>query len=386
MKSYNHIYETFISDENIKKSIRQFAIGRTQKPEVKELICETKENVEKIRKYAENYKAIKRKPIYIFDRSGKKKRKIYVPSNMEVIMQHMIVNALMPIFKKGMYEHSYASIPGRGIFDAKKVIEKQIKKNPGKVKYCLKMDIKKFFDSVPHEIILEKLSEKIHDKKMMEVIEETIKCTETGLPLGFYTSQWFSNWYLQGLDHYIKEELQAEFLIRYADDMVIFGSNKRKLHKMQKKIEKYLKEKLGLTMKNNWQVFRFDYIGKDGKHHGRDLDFMGLRFFRDRTTLRKSLMLNATRKAKKIWKKEKETLHDARQMLSYLGWIKKTDTYSMYLKWIKPFVDFGKLEKRISNYEKRRNGGISHEVVHSTEPVETRGRGHDNKLSLQLCT
>ena len=56
MKSYNHIYETFISDENIKKSIRQFAIGRTQKPEVKELICETKENVEKIRKYAENYK------------------------------------------------------------------------------------------------------------------------------------------------------------------------------------------------------------------------------------------------------------------------------------------------------------------------------------------
>lgn len=137
------------------------------------------------------------------------------------------------------------------------------------------------------------------------------------------------------------------------DDMVIFGSNKKKLHKTRKEIEAYL-ETEGLRLKDNWQVFRFDYV-KDGKRKGRDLDFMGFRFFRDRTILRKSIMLKATRKARKIGKKEKPTIYDIRQMLSYLGWIDATDTYGMYLKHIKPYVNFQYMKRRISRHDKRRS-------------------------------
>ena len=75
------------------------------------------------------------------------------------------------------------------------------------------------------------------------------------------------------------------------DDMVVFGSNKRRLHEMRRLVDQYLRDELGLEMNPKWQVFLFHYVRKDGKEVGRDLDFMGFRFYRNRTILRKTLML-----------------------------------------------------------------------------------------------
>lgn len=194
------------------------------------------------------------------------------------------------------------------------------------------MDIRHFFDSIPHDLLKAKLRKTVHDEKMLDLLFRIIDVTEIGIPLGFYTSQWLSNWYLQGLDHYIKEKLHAVHYMRYMDDMVIFGSNKQVLHQMKQAISDYLKAELGLELKANWQVFRFSYIDREGNERGRDLDFMGFRFYRTRTILRKTIMYKAARKARKISKKEKATILDARQMLSYLGWIDCTDTYNMYRK------------------------------------------------------
>lgn len=144
------------------------------------------------------------------------------------------------------------------------------------------------------------------------------------------------------------------------DDMVIFGSNKRQLHKIRAEISKYLQQELGIELKDNWQVFRFDYI-KDNKHYGRPLDFMGFKFYRNKTILRKSIMLKATRKARKMSKKSKVTIYDTRQMLSYLGWINCTNTYAMYIEWIKPYVNFKYCKRRISKYDKRNNQEVCYE-------------------------
>lgn len=291
--------------------------------------------------------------IPINDGVRRKLRYIIVPTFEELVVQHCVVEALKPMFMRGMYEHSYASIPGRGAHKAKKVIERYIKHHPAKCKYVLKMDIYHFFQSIPHDILKDKLRKAIHDEYMLALLFEIIDVIDSGLPLGFYTSQWLANWFLQGLDHFIKEELHADLYIRYMDDMVIFGSNKKKLHYIRQQIETYLETKLGLHLKGNWQVFRFDYV-KDGKHYGRDLDFMGFRFFRNKTILRKSIMLRATRKAKRMSRKAKPTIYDIRQMMSYIGWIDATDTYGMYLKYIKPYVDFGHCKKRVSKYDRRK--------------------------------
>ena len=204
-----------------------------------------------------------------------------------------------------------------------------------------------------------------------------IDVTEVGIPLGFYTSQWLSNWYLQGLDHFIKEQLCAVHYMRYMDDMVVFGSNKRVLHRMRQAISDYLEMELGLELKANWQVFRFSY----GNNQGRDLDFMGFRFYRNRTILRKSIMYKATRKARKISKKEKATILDARQMLSYLGWIDCTDTYLMYQKWIKPCVSFQQLKRKVSRYDKYDEKRVYQKLV----SLYTAKGGKSHGVKLQIC-
>ena len=190
----------------------------------------------------------------------------------------------------------------------------------------------------------------------MNLLFTVIDETEAGLPLGFYTSQWLANWYLQDLDHFIKEKLHAVHYIRYMDDMVIFGSNKRKLHAMQKSVEEYLNKQLGLEMNPKWQVYRFIHFDKSkNKYVGRDLDFMGFRFFGFKTIMRKSIMYKATRKANRMLKKSRVNVYDARQMLSYLGWFDHTDTYNVYIGYIKPKVTVKRLKRRIAAEDKRKS-------------------------------
>lgn len=344
MKSYNHLWEKFISDENIELAIKNASKGKKNRASVRRRLDNP--NLKKeIIYYANHFKNRQHKPQEIYDGIQRKRRTIIVPSFDEQVIHHMVVNTLKPVFMHGMYKHSYGSIPKRGGLKGKKAIEKFIRKHPKDCKYILKMDIRKYFESVPHEIYLGGLRKLIHDKRFLGILEEITGVIPKGLPLGFYTSQWTANWYLQGLDHYIKEELHASFYIRYMDDMVVFGSNKRNLHRIKDSIEDYLNT-LGLELKDNWQVFRFDYNSKY-----RFLDFMGFQFYRNRTVLRRSIMLKATRKARRVWKMDKITVHSARQMLSYLGWIKHTNTYGMYLTWIKPIVSFQDLKRRISRYD-----------------------------------
>lgn len=127
------------------------------------------------------------------------------------------------------------------------------------------------------------------------MIDLIIDSSKNGLPIGNYTSQWFANFYLQDLDHYIKEDLHIKYYIRYMDDIVLFHRNKKELHKIKEKIEAFL-EKEDLKLKENWQLFKTD---------SRPLDFLGYRFYRGYTTLRRGNCLRIRRRIKKSIKKEK---------------------------------------------------------------------------------
>ena len=355
MKTYKNLWNVFLSEDNIDEAIRNVCKHKTMRLKFKDL----HDHPEKYKKWilheAENYKNSKHRPLVIYDGIQRKKRTIIVPRFREQIIHHMVVNILKPIIMKSLYEHSYGSVPGRGAHLAKKYIKKAISKGGKNIKYVLKMDVKKYFDSIPHDKLEELYRKKIKDEKFIGILLEITSVVDKGIPLGFYTSQWIANWYLSDLDHFIKEQLHAVCYYRYMDDMVIFGSNKRELHKMRLEIVKELK-KLGLEMKENWQVFRFE---NDGKY--RFLDFMGFRFYRNRITLRRSIYFKACRKAKRVGKKWKPSIYEIRQVLSYLGWISATNTYGAFKKRISPYINVRKMKKRISNYDKRerRNNEIS---------------------------
>lgn len=202
---------------------------------------------------------------------------------------------------------------------------------------------------------------------MFDELKEIIEEMRKGVPLGYFTSQWFGNFYLKALDHYIKEELHAEHYMRYMDDMVILGKSKKKLHKIHAAIETYLNDNLDLEIKGDWQVFRFEYpvfdkggnpvLDKDGKQvtKGRMLDFMGFQFHHDRTTIRKSNIEAARRKANHISKQDKISWYNASVMLSYMGLFKHTDTYNYYIDYIKPKINVKKLKRIVSKHSRKEN-------------------------------
>ena len=156
---------------------------------------------------------------------------------------------------------------------------------------------------------------------------------------GNFTSQWFANFNLQDLDHYIKEELKVKYYIRYMDDMVLFHRNKKELHKIRIAVDEFL-HKEGLKIKENWQLFKTD---------SRPLDFLGYRFYRGHTTLRRSNCLRIRRRIKKIYKKGKINVTDAGAVLSYNGWLKHSNSYNFTKKYINPYISINKCKEVIKN-------------------------------------
>src|SRR5690606_4749467 len=119
--------------------------------------------------------------------------------------------------------------------------------------------------------------------------------------------------FLEELDHLIKERVGVKYYVRYVDDLVLLGANKKKLRKARIAVEEYLKS-IKLELKGNWQVFRVN------KH---PIDFLGLKFYRDKTTLRKRNALRIKRRIKKIQNKGYLNDKDASAVISYWGWIKR---------------------------------------------------------------
>lgn len=141
------------------------------------------------------------------------------------------------------------------------------------------------------------------------------------------------------------------------DDIVLGHDNKKKLHQAIAEIKKFIGRRFRLKL--NYQVFKFSYQKKNGKAVGRVVGFMGFLFFRNRTTMRKAVMLSAARLASRLhaakeagrgyFKKHLEA------MLSYIGWFSCTDTYDAYQDYIKPLIKVRQLKQIISKLTRRAN-------------------------------
>lgn len=152
MKSYNHLMETYLSEENYFLAVKNATRHKGGKKRKYRKARRVRDHAEALKDYyleeARDFKNDRHTPKAIYDGIRRKQRFILVPTMREQVIHHMIVNVLKPIFMKGMYEHSYGSIPDRGAHMAKKRIEKWISRGDRDMKYCLKMDIKKYFDSI----------------------------------------------------------------------------------------------------------------------------------------------------------------------------------------------------------------------------------------------
>lgn len=347
MKRFGYIYEKVYDIDNIKTAMRKSSLGKRERKSVKKILDDEDKYAIRIRKMLmdKTYKHSNYDISVMKDGATQKERTIYKPKYYpDQIVHWALMLQLEPILLKGMYMYSCGSVKNRGASLGQKMLRKWLDEDKRNTKYCLKMDVKKFYPSIDNEMLKQTFRRKIKDLDCLWLIDEIIDST-TGLPIGNYTSQWFANYFLTELDHMIKQKLNVKYYIRYIDDLVLLGPNKKKLHKARVEIESHLNV-IGLELKSNWQVFRVDK---------RDIDFLGYRFYRDKTILRKRNALRIKRRMKKINQKQYLNYNDACAVVSYWGWIKRCDSYNFYNKNVKTLISIKKARKVVSYHAKVRS-------------------------------
>lgn len=362
-------YSIIQTEEHIIKALHLAARYKKRRRDVKWALANPNEVVTQIRAIIrdKNYIFKPTKMKFVSKRVLKKDRWIVVPPFIKHVFHHVIMLAIREDFISTMYRYSVGSIPGRGIIDGLFFLRREIRtKYRNKPFYCLKMDIKKFFESIPVDKLKAKLAKRYRDRKFLEQINKILDDNMfiqdqeirylTGIPIGFYTSQWFANWYLSDLDHYIKNDLRGKSYLRYVDDMVILDTDKNKLHQVRKAVESFL-EKEGLKLKENYQVFKVCNYNEEGKLVTRRfIDVLGFKFYHNKVTLRGCVFKGAKRKASKIYKKKGKLTHkDASSLMSYLGYFKYVKCeYALY-KYITSLVNVKACKKVISIHAKKMN-------------------------------
>lgn len=320
MKTYKNLYEKLVDKVKIKKAILDTAKGKSKRQDVKEVTDRIDAYVEKIFSDMSVGTIPTEKPrTRTITEYGKERLITINPFYPNQVYDAMLGNTLEPIVMKSIYRWSVGNLRGRGIADGKRFVEKNI----GKYKYCLKMDIRKFYDSIDKAKLLSMLKERISDARFLEFYKSAIGETGKGLELGRVSSQYLANFYLLKFDYYVKQVLKAPCYIRYVDDFVIFANNKMKIHNYLRKIAAYLST-IGLELNNKWQILNLS--------KGDEISFLGYRFTKSKTLIRKPTFHRFGRLAKRIERTGVATVRQGKRLASLYGWIKSTKAGFGYIR------------------------------------------------------
>lgn len=313
MKRKNNLYQEICSIKNLQLADKIARKGKLNQPGVIEFDKDPDGNILALHEMLKN-KTYKTSPYTTFPIYEPKERIIFrLPYYPDRILHHAVMNILERIFVSTFTRDTYSCIKKRGIHAAAAAVKNALKDVAG-TGHCLKLDVKKFYPNVDHEILKLLLRRKIKDSDLLWLLDGIIESAE-GLPIGNYLSQYFANFYLTYFDHWIKEEKKVRYYFRYADDIVILSDSKPCLHQVLYDISIYFRDKLKLTIKNNYQVFPV----KD-----RGIDFVGYVFYHTHTLLRKSIKQNFARKVSRG--------RNPQSIASYKGWAKHCNSKHLVKK------------------------------------------------------
>ena len=313
------MWEKIIDPDNLYQAYRRARRGKGWTRSVAEFEKDIEGNLKKLHELLVSNK---------FTTSKYSTKEIYEPKHRTLyklpfypdrIVQHALLQVVIPIWNSLMIDDSYACRPNKGMHIASKKTMQHVKK----FKYCLKGDISKFYPSIDHNILLTIIKEKIKCKKTLELITNIIFSFPNGknAPIGNYTSQWFGNIYLNKLDQEIKHNHKFKAYIRYCDDFVIFGNNKEELKNLLNWIKNYVGVSLDLKLSKG-SVFPVS----------QGVDFLGYRHFPNKILLRKTTAKRVKKRFKELPTKlqtGKITLDQYRSSIaSSEGWMKWANTHN----------------------------------------------------------
>lgn len=313
MKRVNNLFEKIVNLDNLRVADDKAQRGKSKKYGVRLHNLNKEGNLNSLRESLLN-RTYKTSEYDMFKIYEPKEREIFrLPFYPDRIVHHAIMNVLEPIFIGCFVKDTYSAIKGRGIHLAASNLKKVLRDVEGTT-YCMKLDIKKFYPNINHEVLKSLIRRKIKDKDLLWLFDEIIT-SAPGLPIGNYLSQYLANFYLTYFDHWLKEIKGVKYYFRYADDMVILSSDKEHLHNLLIEIREYLDVNLKLVVKNNYQIFPVE---------DRGIDFLGYKFYHTHTLLRKSI--------KKRFIKAVNKGSSISTIAAYKGWTDHCDSKNLVRK------------------------------------------------------
>lgn len=269
----------------------------------------------------------------IINERGKERLIMKLPYYPDRIIQWAIMLQIEQYFIKNLCYHSCASIPNAGNARVHKLMNKYRKLYD--YDYCLDIDIKKFYPNIDRDILKKQLEHKFKDKDLLWLLFQIIDSSPIdenslkdeyirGIPIGSYLSQYLANFYLSPLDHWLKEQKHQKCIVRYMDNIIILSNDKNELHELRKEIATFIWDNLHLKLKENWQVYPLA---------SRPIDFIGYRYGKDYTLLRKETCQRFKRLCHTIRHNNYCSDHNYRSLNSYYGVLKWCDSMRLWSKY-----------------------------------------------------
>ena len=244
------MFDKIISLENLFDAWTEFKREKANKNDVTEFEVNLEDHVFALHEDLKNG-TYKHGGYFSFFVHDPKRRHIHKALVKDRLLHHAVHRVIEPIWNKVFIFDSWSSRKTKGIHAAVRRLQDlalRLSHNYTHTLWVLKLDVKKFFDSVDHKILLDILSKRTEDNLVMDLFRGIIESFNPGLPLGNLTSQLFANVYLNELDQFIKHELKIKGYVRYADDFVLMHENKELLIDCRQKIEHFLQEHLLLKV------------------------------------------------------------------------------------------------------------------------------------------
>jgi RNA-directed DNA polymerase len=314
--AFSHTYNNIISIENLLEAWREFLNGKRDRTDVQEFEQDLMNNIISLHRDLLN-KNYRHSEYQSFNISDPKPRSIHKASVRDRLLHHAIYKVLYPFFDRTFISHSYSCRIGKGTHKAMTNFKKmayKVSKNHTRTVWVLKGDIRKFFISIDHSILLKILDLHILDKDILELISRVLESFNSGrervgLPLGNLTSQLFVNIYMNEFDQFMKHRIKARYYLRYADDFVILSDDRDWLLELTPKIADFLSKDLKLNLHPSKISIKTLASG---------VDFLGWVHFIDHRVLRTVTKKRMAKRLKKTQKKE--------TIQSYLGLLSHGNT------------------------------------------------------------
>lgn len=251
-----------------------------------------------------------------------KRRHIHKACVSDRVVHHLLYKYLYEVFDKFFIYDSYSCRLEKGTHRAVKRLEyfcRKLSKNYTRDFWALKLDIRKFFNSIGQNILKELVHKRVEDKNINWLIDNVIDSFDSeagkgkGIPLGNLTSQIFANIYLNELDQFIKHQLKIKNYLRYADDFVILDAHRKRLTTYLDSINHFVQNDLKLELHPKKIIFRKFAWG---------IDFYGY-------VVLPRYTLPRTRTKGRIFKKVLMSQLNGQSLQSYLGYFSHANSYTV---------------------------------------------------------